>query len=281
MVLLDETPSEAPAGIPLETPAEVPVERRSRAWLYGILIVIVILAIGAVWFLRFNTSTPVLAIYPSQRLTSADWSGYTVSTDLQSPQAAVTSVTGSWTIPDISASAGDSFSAAWIGVGGQYDETLIQTGTEHDWVNGAAGYIVWYEHLPQNPVQINMIVSPGDVMTASITLQDATTQTWVVEIRDASNGQTFRQSLSYATTRLSAEWIVERPTVNNRVSTLADFEKITFTGCSATLSRRTGSITGFPHSAFTLLGRMNNNLVTVSDTSAEGASFTVDFVAPR
>jgi hypothetical protein len=218
---------------------------------------------------------------PEPAPTSADWSGYTVSTDLQSPQAAVTSVTGSWTIPDISASADDSFSAAWIGVGGQYDETPIQTGTEHDWVNGAAGYIVWYEHLPQNPVQINMIVSPGDIMTASITLQDATTQTWVVEIRDASNGQTFRQSLSYATTRLSAEWIVERPTVNNRVSTLADFGKITFTGCSATLSRRTGSITGFPHSAFTLLGRINNNLVTVSDTSAEGASFTVDFVAPR
>jgi hypothetical protein len=281
MVLLDETPTEAPAGIPLETPAEVPVKRRSRAWLYGILIVIVILAIGAVWFLRFNTSTPVLAIYPSQRLTSADWSGYTVSTDLQSPQAAVTSVTGSWTIPDISASAGDSFSAAWIGVSGQYDETLIQTGTEHDWVNGAAIYMVWYELLPQNPVQINMKVSPGDVMTGSITLQDVATQTWIVEISDASNGQTFRRSLSYATTRLSADWIVERPSVNNRISTLADFGKIAFTECSATLSRKTGSITGFPHSEFTLLGRMNNNLVTVSDTLQGGASFTVDFVAQR
>ncbi len=275
-----ETPAEAPTETPIEAPVEVPVKKSSRAWMYVVLIVIVILAVGGVWFFRFNTSTPVLTIYPSQRLTSSDWSGYTVSTDLLSPQAAVTSVSGSWTIPKVSPSTGNSFSAAWIGIGGQFNQALIQTGTEHDWVNGAAGYIAWYELLPQDSVQLSMTVSPGDVMTASITLQDVATQTWVIEITDTSNGQTFRQGFNYATTRLSAEWIVERPIVNNRVSTFADFRRITFTGCSATLSGRTGSITGFPHSTFTLLGRMNDNLDTVSDTLSGGASFTVDFVAP-
>ena len=281
MVLSSETPAEVPTETPIEARVEAPVKGRSKAWIYGALIVIVILAISGVWFFRFNTSTPLLAIYPSQRLTSADWSGYTVSTDLQSPQVAVTGVSGSWKIPNVSASIGNSFSAAWIGVGGQFDESLIQTGTEFDWVNGAPGYSVWYELLPQNSVQLNMTVSPGDVMTASITLKDVAAQTWVVEICDTSNGQTFRQSFQYATTRLSADWIVERPTVNNRVTSLANFGSITFTGCSATLDGRTGSITAFPHSAFTLIGRMNNNLDTLSDTSQGGASFTIDFDSPR
>jgi hypothetical protein len=249
--------------------------------MYFALLVIVILALGGVWFFRFNTSIPVLTMYPSQRLASTDWSGYTVSTDLLNPQAAVTSVSGSWTIPQITASAGNSFSAAWIGVGGQYDQALIQTGTEHDWVNGAAGYIVWYELLPQDSAQLSMNVSPGDIMTALITLQNTTTQTWVIEITDTSNGQTFRQSFNYATTRLSAEWIVERPVVNNRISTFASFGSVTFTGCSATVGGRTDSITGFPHSTFTLQGRMNNYLDAVSDPTNGGSSFTVDFIAAR
>ena len=276
-----ETPAEAPTETPIEAPVEVPVKRSSRTWMYVVLIVIVILAVGGVWFFRFNTSTPVLTIYPSQRLTSSDWSGYTVSTDLHSPQATVTSVRGSWTIPEVSPSTGNSFSAAWIGVGGQFDQALIQTGTEHDWVNGAAGYMAWYELLPQDSVKLSMTVSPGDVMTASITLQDAATQTWVIEITDTSNGQTFRQSFNYATTRLSAEWIVERPVVNNRISTFSSFGRVTFTGCSATLSGRTGSVTDFPHSTFTLIGRMNNFLDAVSDTTNGGSSFTVDFIAAR
>ncbi len=274
-----ETPTEAPTETPIEAPVEVPVKRSSRIWIYITISLIVILVVGGVWFFRFNTSTPVLTIYPSQRLTSSDWSGYTVSTDLLSPQVAVTSVSGSWVIPEVAASAGNSYSAAWIGVGGQYDGALIQTGTVHSWVNGAANYMAWYELLPQNSVQLSMTISPGDVMRASITLQDAASQTWVIEITDTSNGQTFKQSFSYNTTRLSAEWIVERPIVYNRSSTFASFGRITFKDCSAILSGRTGSITDFPHSTFSLIGRMNNYLDAVSDTSNGGSSFTVDFIS--
>jgi hypothetical protein len=277
--LSGETPAEAPTETPIVTPVEVPVKRSSRVWIYVIIFLILILVVGGVWFFRFNTSTPVLAIYPSQRLTSSDWSGYTVSNDLLSPQVAVTSVSGSWVIPEIAASAGDSYSAAWIGVGGQYDDALIQTGTVQSWVNGAANYMAWYELLPQNSVQLNMTISPGDVMRASITLQNAASQTWVIEITDTSNGQTFKQSFSYTTSRLSAEWIVERPIIYNRISTFASFGRITFKDCSATLSGRTGSITDFPHSTFNLIGRMNNYLDAVSDTSSGGSSFAVDFIA--
>ena len=75
----------------------------------------------------------------------------------------------------------------------------------------------------------------------------------------------------------SAEWIVERPVVSNRISTFASFGRITFTGCSTTLNGRTISITGFPHSTFALLGCINNFLDAVSDTSNGDASFTVEY----
>ena len=68
---------------------------------------------------------PVLAIYPNQRLTSADWGGYTVSSDLLSPAGVVTSVSASWVVPSVTPSASSTFSATWIGIGGQYDESLI------------------------------------------------------------------------------------------------------------------------------------------------------------
>jgi len=187
-----------------------------------------------------------------------------VSSDLQSPKGFVTGVSGSWVVPEVTLSY-DSFSATWVGIGGQYDESLIQTGTEHYSSNGSVGYIAWYELLPADSVELNMTLLPGDVMRASISLQNAATKIWLIEISDATNGQTFSRSISYASSMLSAEWIVERPTVNNFLYPLADFGRISFSDCSATMSGRTDSIVGFPHSAFNLQGRMNNNLMTLSN----------------
>ena len=86
---------------------------------------------------------------PSQQLTSSNWSGYCVVSDLITPQPQVTSVSASWTVPAVNVSIGNSYSAAWIGVGGQYDDTLIQIGTEQDSINGRATFSAWYELLPR------------------------------------------------------------------------------------------------------------------------------------
>jgi hypothetical protein len=276
---MSETPTPEPSAPPIEVPVEPPA-RKSRVGIYLILVIIAVAALGFVWFNRFNTSIPVLTVYPSQTLVSADWGGYAVSSDLIKPQGLVTSVSGSWIIPEVTNSA-NSYSAAWIGVGGQYDESLIQTGTEHIWLNNSAVYMAWYELLPQDSIQLNMTVTPGDVITASVTLQDAASKTWSIEITNISKGQTFRQSFFYDSSMLSAEWIVERPTVNNLQFPLANFGSITFTGCSATIGGRTGGITSFPHSTINLRGRMNNDLVAISDTTTGGISFSVDYVASR
>ena len=69
----------------------------------------------------------------NQSLTSSIWSGYVVSSNLGNPQPLVTQINASWIVPNAYATSIDTYSSAWIGIGGfQPDKSLIQTGTEHD-----------------------------------------------------------------------------------------------------------------------------------------------------
>ncbi len=108
------------------------------------------------------SSTPE-AITDEAIYKSVNWAGYIATTDLQNPQPNVTAISASWTIPTIELSTDDTFSAVWIGIGGRYDQTLIQCGTEQRIVNGRLSYSVWYELLPENIIKIrNYNVHPGD-----------------------------------------------------------------------------------------------------------------------
>jgi len=215
-----------------------------------------------------------------QTLTSTDWAGYSVATDFNSPKQLVTGVSGSWSVPKVAVSQTDAFSAAWIGIGGQLDETLIQTGTEHDSINGTEVYFAWYELLPDLSIGITtMNVSPGDKITASIELLNSATNEWTIEIADTTNGQSFQQNVQYNSPRLSAEWIVERPTINQNLGTLANFGSVTFTASSATIQGNTGSITDFSYAQIIMQDRLNKQLVTVSSLSADGSRFTVTYLS--
>jgi hypothetical protein len=77
---------------------------------------------------------------------------------------------------------------------------------------------------------------------------------------------------------LSAEWIVERPTVRNRIATLANFGQITFTDCKATIGGKAGTISNFSYNQFTMQNRQNIELVTVSTLSSGGSSFKVNYL---
>jgi hypothetical protein len=92
---------------------------------------------------------------------------------------------------------------------------------------------------------------------------------------DATTGQGFSQNFVYNSSRLSAEWIVERPTVNNQLSTLATFGSVTFTDAKAQIAATSGAISAFPNYEILMQNRQNTQLVTVSALSKDGASFTV------
>lgn len=259
---------------------EIPEHPRSRKRRIYILSLIILLDVLIVFSLLFFY--PLLTMLPSQSLTSFNWSGYADTSNLNNPQPLVTSLNGSWTVPTVSSlsSGGEAYSAVWIGIGGQFssDQSLIQAGTEQDSAHARTEYSAWYELLPDNSVVVNSLtISPGDNITTSISLSNSATNSWLIEIRDITTGQAFQRDFTYASSMLSAEWIVEAPTVNNRLM-LANFGEVTFTNCAATIGSKVGSISSFPFADITMNNRQDSQLVTVSPLSANGTSFTLNYV---
>ncbi len=213
-----------------------------------------------------------------------NWAGYVVASDLQNPQPTVIGVSGSWTVPTVTDVGVDAFSAVWIGIGGQFDQTLIQTGTEQDFVGGVAQYSAWYEMLPADSIIIDAInVSPGDQMNASIYLAEAASNLWSISIEDLTTGQKYQNNFVYASGELSAEWIIERPQVNNVLTELADFGNVTLANCQVTFSDTKGAIYDFPSSEVIMDAQLRRGqmlqLVDVSELTNKGTQFTVSYVA--
>ena len=167
----------------------------------------------------------------------------------------------------------------WVGIGGEQDQTLIQAGTENAVSSGQAMYYAWYELLPNFAVVINTLtVSSGDVMVASISLVDSTTNQWNIHISDTTTGQDFSLNVTYNSGRSSGEWILERPTMNNQLTTLADFGSVTFTNCYLNTNSISGSISKFYYSRLEMTNNLNNPLTSVSNLAANGTIFTVSYI---
>jgi len=140
-----------------------------------------------------------------QKIASSDWSGYVVFSDSMNPAPVIRNVSASWIVPTVTVSRRDTFSDVWIGIGGQFDNSLIQTGTEQNSENGKPVYLAWYELLPDYSITIITVnVSAGDTIIASISLLDAGTNNWLIEIADATNAAlgTVKSRLSRARARL-------------------------------------------------------------------------------
>ena len=206
------------------------------------------------------------------------WSGYIVASDIQNRSSVVNSVSASWTVPEIKPSENDTFSGVWVGIGGYGEDTLIQTGTEQECINGKFVYYAWYELLPDHLVRIsNINVQAGDTVTASISLINENTNTWSIEIADVTRGERFKKTFVYNSSRLSAEWVVERPKVNGATSTLADFGNVTFTECKATLDGVTGTIGNFSYAQLVMHDK-GISFVSVSPLNDDGSGFTVSYL---
>jgi hypothetical protein len=114
-----------------------------------------------------------------------------------------------------------------VGIDGFNNSSLIQTGTESDFVNGSAHYDAWWEILPAAETVITTIaVRPGDHMTASVTHGSGTS--WTIKIADTTTGRSFSTVKTYTGPRTSAEWIEEAPTVGGHIATLANYGRTIF-----------------------------------------------------
>jgi hypothetical protein len=155
-----------------------------------------------------------------------NWSGYGETGGTYSQ------VLGVWTVPDVKKTSGPTYSSSWIGIDGEFNRHLIQTGTEQDYYNGKAHYDAWWEILPAAETLIpSLTVSPGDLMSADIAHSSGTS--WSISIVDNTTQQTFSITKNYTGPGASVEWIQEATTINGKVATLAKYGEVTFSNLEA------------------------------------------------
>ncbi len=178
---------------------------------------------------------------------SANWSGYVAGAG-SAGDAKFSSVSGSWTEPNVDCSAGQGYSAFWVGIGGagQQSQALEQTGTEADCsAGGSASHFAWYELVPAAPVRMDLKVSPGDHITGKVAVNGTNI---TVTLSDSTTGQSATKNLTMQNPDTSsAEWIAEAPSQCGNGSgcqplPLTDFGKVDFTDASATANGHTGTI---------------------------------------
>jgi hypothetical protein len=87
--------------------------------------------------------------------TSLNWSGYAAITSILHPtNESVTSVSGSWTVPALSASTDQTYCSIWVGIDGFSSSTVEQIGTEHDWSGRSQSNYAWFEMYPSGSYEI-------------------------------------------------------------------------------------------------------------------------------
>jgi hypothetical protein len=129
------------------------------------------------------------------------------------------------------------YSSSWVGIDGYGSGDVLQAGTEADAlcfksIYGSqidlTNYYPWYEWYPNNSVQItNLPVAPGDDMFVHV-WQTSSTQGNAYLVNQNTNQWVsipFTAPTNPKTTLVgnSAEWIVERPTVNGVLTWLTNY----------------------------------------------------------
>ena len=156
---------------------------------------------------------------------SSNWAGYAVNS------GPYTSVSGQWTVPTLTASRRDGYSAMWVGIDGFDNASLIQAGTEADYYGGAAHYSAWWEILPASAETVpTLSVRAGDTITVSIAR--VSSGRWRIAIKD-SRGGSYSTTRSYAGAGTSAEWIEEAPLIGRHATQLAHHASVRFRDVAA------------------------------------------------
>ena len=212
---------------------------------------------------------------------STNWSGYAVT------GSTYRAITGHWRVPSVSSTSSATYSAAWTGIDGFNNSSLIQTGTEQDYYNGAAHYAAWWTTSAQSFIEqaISEPVSPGDPISSSISQSNRSTSSWTITLTDDSSthGWTFTKTVTYSGPGTSAEWIMEAPTVGGRVATLAHYQSPTTVDPGTVNGVSPGLVSG---NGGELVVRSKGHYVVVSipsvpDSDADGFNISYGSSAPQ
>jgi len=224
---------------------------------------------------------PGAPVAPGAADQSRNWAGYTAT------GGSFTTVAGTWTVPTISAGRTPAADATWVGIGGVSSHDLIQAGTDASVQAGQVRYTAWVELLPQASQPVPLAVNAGD--TVSVTIAQQPDERWQIRIQNTTTGQAYTKTVTYQSSRSSAEWIEEAPAVGRRtLLPLDNFGTITFTGATAVADGQQRTITQAGGQAITMSSATGQPLAQPSALGSDGTSFsvrrtdvTVPQIAPR
>ncbi|WP_242832400.1 G1 family glutamic endopeptidase [Desulfosporosinus orientis] len=226
-----------------------------------------------------STAAEASVSLPENTQVSSNWAGYIVTPSFSGDP--YNSVSGTWTVPNITASQEDALAAQWIGLGGVLSSDLLQMGTIEQIQNGEPVADVFWEQLP-SAAQTIMTVPIGATITASIS--KATDSTWNLSF--TVNGETPTQTIpsvtldeSYAQgIGTSAEWISEDPSnANGQLYPLADMGTVQYQDAMANDNPINDSTNTVQPVA--LVSRNGSVLITPSELGADGQSFSTSVIA--
>jgi len=229
--------------------------------------------------LLFLISVLTLAVMRgvSGQLTSTNWAGYLIQA------TGVTGISASWTVPEVQCSntAGTSTVAKgesiWIGIDGTGKANPEQVGTDSVCYNGSPSYAAWIEDPTLSHAMVSFPdTSYDDHITASIAYLGNNQFRFNIADAQTGNSRTYTVIVPNAA-RASAEWIVELPynTNTGKQLTLADFQSVTFTDCTAAVNNVPGSILQNNAQPLNLIDNKGNIVITTQNLNSAGTSFQV------
>jgi Peptidase A4 family len=168
----------------------------------------------------------VIPATPNERVPAAggtfesrNWSGYVV----KSSSDAISRATSTFIVPKLNPPP-SGHASTWVGIGGFSSPDLIQAGISEQ--SATPHYFAWWETLPDSAVRINnKSVSHGDKVT--VTIAQSSSKKWKISLTDAGRWS-FSKTVSYNSSRSSAEWILEAPTIGGTQTKLPGLIKTKF-----------------------------------------------------
>lgn len=177
---------------------------------------------------------------PLSQQQSTDWAGYVAT-----PDAPVTSVSATWTVPSATCGTETTWLGSWLGVDGAEAQgpgtkLLFQVGVYSYCVDGEQQNEAWWEAYP-GPANALGTVHTGDSISASVV---RTNGGWTWSVADTTTGASYQsgQPVGYSGPAGTADWIVEDPGIPSEPFVLS-FSPITFTNMGSSTAEGT-SLTG-------------------------------------
>jgi len=211
--------------------------------------------------------------------TSQNWAGYIAFGSVL--KASVSFVTGTWNVPTVLPTNGNSYSSIWVGIDGYSSSTVEQLGTEHDWINGKQQNYAWFEMYPNYAYQITGFpVNIGDSITASVKYKG--NNVFVLSIanntKKVSTTIPTNKTVSNIAQRSSAEWVVEAP-FSTAILPLSHFANVNFTKCTTIINGLSGSINknSWKNNALNMVTSIGQPKAITSNLNSDGQNFNVSW----